>query len=423
VENERPGRYAPTLRSKENAVTFSKLLCVLATAAALTVPAAQAGDSHPLAGSRQVTVMTRNLYLGTDLKPILSAQARSAMFTAVGDGWAQVQANDFKARADALADEIAAAKPDLVGLQEAMLYRTDVPPDGPATPAETVSLDFLELLRDALAGRGLAYEARSVFTGTDAELPAGLPPTEDVRLTDRVVVLARSDERMARLKLSNPQSGGYPTALTLTTAAGPVTLPRGWASVDVKTRGKTFRFITTHLEAFSPLVRNQQAAEILTGPASTDLPVVLVGDMNSGPGSDLSAYRTLLSDGFTDAWRDGTGLTCCHAVDLHDPDAALTKRIDLVLTKGWFRAVSTEVTGEEPDQRTPSGLWPSDHAGLVATLRLPTQETEVVHTTRTRIAPSALAPWFPVSPRQPRRRSPELTSGARCGTAVDSTSL
>jgi len=354
-------------------MTRFKLLAALAAAAALTVPAARAEQPHPFAGDRQVTVMTRNLYLGTDLGPIFSAPNPFALFAAIGAGWAQVQANDFPARAEALADEIAAAKPDLVGLQEAMIFRTDFPPDGPVTPAETVVFDFLRLLLRALADRGLAYEPVSVFTGTDAELPAGLPPSQDVRLTDRVAVLARADEKTADLKLSNPQSGAYPTALTVPTAAGPVTTPRGWASVDVKIRGKRFRFVTTHLEAFSPLVRNAQAAQLLAGPAATDLPVVVVGDVNSGPGSDLGAYGTLLGGGFSDAWTGGPGQTCCHVVDLHDPNPALTKRIDLVLIRGGFETVAADVVGEDPADRTASGLWPSDHAGVVATLRLRSQ--------------------------------------------------
>jgi endonuclease/exonuclease/phosphatase family metal-dependent hydrolase len=150
-----------------------------------------------------------------------------------------------------------------------------------------------------------------------------------------------------------------------------LTLPRGWASVDVKIRGKPFRFVTTHLEAFSPLVRNPEAAELLAGPAATDLPVVLVGDMNSGPGFDLGAYNILLGAGSSDAWIDGSGLTCCHADDLHNPDPTLTKRIDLVLARGGFETLSADVVGEEPADRTASGLWPSDHAGVVATLGLP----------------------------------------------------
>jgi endonuclease/exonuclease/phosphatase family metal-dependent hydrolase len=352
-------------------VTLWKPLAVVAAVAALAAPAAQAEQPHPFAGDRQVTVMTRNLYLGTDLNPIFRAPNLPALFAAVGAGWAQVQANDFPVRAEALADEIATTRPDLVGLQEAMLFRTDVPPDGSATPAETVAYDFVALLEAALERRGLDYSAVSVFTGTDAELPAGLPPTLDVRLTDHVIVLARADERTADLKLSNPESGTYPAAVTVPTAAGPITLPRGWASVDVKIRGKSFRFVTTHLEAFSAPVRSLQASELLTGPVDTSLPVVLVGDMNSGPGTDLGAYDEFLGGGFTDAWNDGPGLTCCHAVDLRNPDPTLTKRVDLVLTKGGFDTVAADVVGEDPADRTASGLWPSDHAGVVATLHLP----------------------------------------------------
>jgi endonuclease/exonuclease/phosphatase family metal-dependent hydrolase len=354
-------------------MTRIKLLLALAATALLAVPVARAEQPHPFKSDRQVTVMTQNLYLGTDLNPIFGAPSLPALFAAVGAGWAQVQANDFPARAQAIADEIAAAKPDLVGLQEAELYRTDVPPDGSATPAETVAYDFIQLLAGALAQRGLAYAPVATFTGTDVELPAGLPPTLDVRFTDRVSLLARTDEKAADLKLSNPQSGTYPMALHLTTVAGPITAPRGWASVDVKIRGKSFRFVTTHLEAFSPLVRNAQAAELLAGPIATDLPVVAVGDFNSGPGGDPAAYGILTGGGLSDAWpsANGIGLTCCHSTDLYNPDPTLTKRVDLVLTRGGFDTVSADVVGEEPGDRTPSGLWPSDHAGLVTTLQLP----------------------------------------------------
>jgi hypothetical protein len=33
-------------------------------------------------------------------------------------------------------------------------------------------------------------------------------------------------------------------------------------------------------------------------------------------------------------------------------------------------AVAVEVLGEELEDRTPTGLWPSDHAGVVAPLHL-----------------------------------------------------
>jgi endonuclease/exonuclease/phosphatase family metal-dependent hydrolase len=348
-----------------------KGLAAAVAIAAVAIPVSQARPSHRAGGDAEVTVMTRNMFLGTDLKPILQAPNQPALFQAVAAGWAQVQSNDIPSRAKALAREIASDKPDLVGLQEAMLFQTDTPADGPATHAETTVYDFVQLLVDELAQRGLEYEAASVFEGTDAELPSGFPPTQDVRLRDRVAVLVRRDGRgRHELEVSNPRSGRYAVALTVPTVAGPVTQPRGWASVDVTVEGRSLRFVTTHLDAFSTPVRNAQATELAAIGAASPLPVVLVGDFNSGPGTDTGAYNVLAAGGFVDSWAEPDGLTCCHAVDLHNPDPTLTKRVDLILTRGAFETRKIEIVGERPNDRTPEGLWPSDHAGLVAKLRL-----------------------------------------------------
>ena len=52
------------------------------------------------------------------------------------------------------------------------------------------------------------------------------------------------------------------------------------------------------------------------------------------------------------------------------PIAALSLRIDLVLTRGAVSVQDIKVVGDRAIDRTSSGLWPSDHAGLVATLRI-----------------------------------------------------
>ena len=44
--------------------------------------------------------------------------------------------------------------------------------------------------------------------------------------------------------------------------------------------------------------------------------------------------------------------------------------LDLILFRGPFKVDDVDVVGEDPDDRTESGLWPSDHAGVVATLEL-----------------------------------------------------
>jgi endonuclease/exonuclease/phosphatase family metal-dependent hydrolase len=321
---------------------------------------------------RHVTVMTRNLYLGTPLQPIFAAPSLPALFGAVATGYAQVEATNFPERAQVLAAEIADERPDLVALQEATLYRTDTPPDGPVTPAETVTLDFLELLLDALDQQGRPYYVVGTLTGTDAELPAGFPPTRDIRLTDRIAVLSRVGPPH-KLRLSNVRTGTFAAKLVVPTAAGPLALPRGWVSVDAELRnGRQFRFVATHLEAFHPGVQVAQGAELLAGPAATNLPVVLAGDLNSrADGLGTPTYANLLAGSFEDAWTsagEGPGLTCCHPPNLLG-SSPFDKRIDFVLTRG-LTAVKAEVVGEAEDDRTASGLWPSDHAGVVARLRI-----------------------------------------------------
>lgn len=51
---------------------FKMLPALVAAMVLLVVPAARA-EPHPFAADRQVTVMTQNLYLGTDLRPIFAA--------------------------------------------------------------------------------------------------------------------------------------------------------------------------------------------------------------------------------------------------------------------------------------------------------------------------------------------------------------
>lgn len=341
---------------------------------------AQAQQPVPFKGNRTVTVMTRNLYLGADLIPVFTAQPQEIPF-AVAATWATVQATNFPERAQVLADEIAVKQPDLIGLQEAALWRIQSPGDfivGGNTPATTVAFDFVELLLNALNTRSLHYEVVAVTTNFDAELPAVTPSFtfDDIRLTDRDVILARSDLVTADLKLSNVRTGNFDSKLVVLVAGQPLAFPRGWATVDVKIRGKSFRFVTTHLESFSAIVQVIQANELLAGPANTSLPLVIVGDFNScatPPCLDQTpTYGNLITAGLVDTWTlagSGEGFTCCQAENLLNPESALNERIDFVFFHGPFKVVDADIVGNALADRTPSGLWPSDHAGVVATLQ------------------------------------------------------
>jgi hypothetical protein len=46
-------------------------------------------------------------------------------------------------------------------------------------------------------------------------------------------------------------------------------------------------------------------------------------------------------------------------------------RIDLVLFRGGFGTLGAQRIGNSTADLTPSGLWPSDHAGVVTRLQLP----------------------------------------------------
>jgi len=331
-----------------------------------------------------IPVMTRNLYLGADLSPVFAAAAKGdgpGIVQATTTAWQDVKATNFPERAGALADEIEGSDPLLVGLQEVSLFRTG-PPDSitaAPTPAEHVELDYLNILLKELDRRGLHYAPVTITKEADAEIPGFTAPgvLQDVRLTDRDVILARTDVSSSKLQLSNRQTGNYATyaSLPIGQTGRSIELLRGWGSVDVTLRGQTFRFINTHLEPEGPLnaIQVAQGNELLTGPADTSLPVILVGDFNSrADGTGTPTYNNLINAGFDDAWSAAhprePGNTWGHDADLLNTRVDLAQRLDLVLFRNNLCALDADVVGDELGDRTPSGLWPSDHAGVVATL-------------------------------------------------------
>ena len=320
-----------------------------------------------------LTLMTWNIYQGADLSPIFFATTPPEFFDAVGAAYNRVQATNFVERADSIADEIQETRPDLIGLQEVILLRTQTPSDGPATPATNVSFDYLQILIDNLAQRGLIYEPIVVQTSTDIEVP-GLTSTGlvDIRLTDRDVILARADRDFT---LSNIHGAQFVAKLSLTTPFGSISIPHSWVSVDITfNKADKTRIVSTHLEPLSSIIQGQQADELLNGPGNTNLPVILIGDFNSNAdGTGTPTYSKLKDAGFIDAWNikeKGNGFTCCQAKDLLNQDSSLDERIDLVLFRGNFEVKDIELVGNSQNDRTISGLWPSDHAGVVANLKL-----------------------------------------------------
>ena len=97
--------------------------------------------------NKTITVMSRNLYIGTDLGPMINASNQTALVEAIMTVFTEFQATDFPTRAKALATEIATKQPDLIGLQEAVLIRSQYPSDlSPIPDATTIEMDFLGTL-------------------------------------------------------------------------------------------------------------------------------------------------------------------------------------------------------------------------------------------------------------------------------------
>jgi endonuclease/exonuclease/phosphatase family metal-dependent hydrolase len=335
-------------------------------------------------GKRDLTVMTQNLYLGSSLEPALTATDPASFVAAVAQIYATVQYTNFPARAEAIADEIEANDPDLIGLQEVTKWTTE----GLNAPP---GYDFLAILQADLAGRGLDYSVAAVSDNADIgpaplALPGCVEPpatiTCTVRLQDRDVILVNDDTR--GLSWKHPRSGRYATQEVVNSPVGSLSFDRGWASIDARLKQQPFRFVTTHLETEEfPAVQQAQAAEFLKGPAKGGT-IIATGDFNSAAdGSTTNSYAQLTSPGkFRDAWDEdelGPGLSCCQESNtpplapgaLNNPVSTLRTRIDLILSRGAARSKGdqAELIGDSPFEATPP-LWPSDHAGVVAEVRL-----------------------------------------------------
>jgi endonuclease/exonuclease/phosphatase family metal-dependent hydrolase len=372
-------------------VPVAPLAVSLAVFLAVPVASADRGEHR----GQTVRVMTRNIYLGADLSPAIRAISLAVFIDANGAVLRQVAAANFPVRAKGLAAEILDNEPDLIGLQEVALWRAGPPSLAPllggSTSATTVRYDYLQLLLEELNTDHVRYQPVVVQTEFDYEAPAdengtgGDGPSPIVnaelnaRLTMRDVILARVGHGV---HTTAPTGGNFRQLLTLSILGRPVTVTRGWTSVDAKVRGgDQFRMINTHLEAFDPRtvhpsLRSLQAGELVApgGPADSDLPVVLVGDLNSDDDTvapdDQQAYRALLNAGLVER-STNTPLSCCQSsYDLTTGSVdEFDHQVDHIMTNAptTVTLIDSTVTGREMR----NGYWNSDHAGILSTLRIP----------------------------------------------------
>ena len=151
----------------------------------------------------------------------------------------------------------------------------------------------------------------------------------------------------------------------------------------------THRVVNTHLEVGDDdgeptsdlnFLQLAQALELVSAVTGTGLPLTVVGDFNSSPSplDPRPAYAVMTTSGYLDLWnvRQGPfdpGFTCCHDEVLRTDTAALDERIDHIFTRlpmdSELLPIQSDAVGLRDNEKTASGMWPSDHAGVVTTLK------------------------------------------------------
>jgi len=282
-------------------------------------------------------VASYNLYLGADLTLVFGASSAEHLTRQARLAHAELRATDFAQRAAAVARVLVRERVDVVGLQEVARWTASSLSHG----APEVRLDFLPMLLAAAEAEGASYAGHAVNANFEGGARVGAE--ESISVLGRNVVLVR---RGSGVEVEVERTGGFGAAWSVPTGTSDlaVTVRRGWGWVDAALEGRPFRFVNTHLEAYDESVRAAQRDELLAAVGDPGRPVVLAGDFNAVP------ERVAVPAPYRDAWavagEPGLGHTC---------DAEVT---------------ACRVVGDRPADRTPSGLWPSDHAGVVAELRL-----------------------------------------------------
>lgn len=393
------------------------ITCLISSALLLSfAPVARATDS-------ELTVMSRNIYLGADVG--VAMELLPDFPAATQFMWDQMRKTDFPARSKLLAKEIESENPDVIGIQEATKWYCQ---KGPVAE-QIVVFDFVNILLEDLQKAGLNYEIASkgenfaqnvgfeiapiplLTKASDNELfPELFSSTEafcGFEIAD--VLLIKQSLASSVLAVGTAE---YKEKYTIIPTV--MSIYRGYSWADISINGKPVRFVTTHLESSfddqEVPVSKIQADQLLKDLEKTKIPIVLIGDFNSDPRdprstADLnpggqpaqnevcqpqvsnptkqsaiaqcSAYWTIVQAGFTDVGPDsGDAQNFTWGMDalLTGPEQnrlavaqklgntqGFTDRLDYVFIKGSIEVADANLIGQFG-----SAGWASDHAGLVA---------------------------------------------------------
>lgn len=382
------------------------------------------------ASTHDLTIMSRNLYLGADVGIALE---KIPDFPAAAQFmWNQVAATDFKKRAPLLAQEIIDSNADVVGLQEATHWYCKKNFWSKNVIVFDFTREFLKATRDL----GHEYVLAS-HSGIDAlnigySIPA-IPYLTMVNDPKTFQPLFGSDraacgfeigdaiaiKREHAAKVLNVGNSEYEVSYSIVPKI--MTIYRGYTWIDLNFNGSKTRIVSTHLESLwdSNKVPNaaRQAKQLIEDLSTTKMPLIVIGDFNSDPRDPrptaksnpggqpeasqtckaqvehptltsaidtCNAYWLMRRARFIDSGPDplnGSNYTWGMNALLTGPDPirlksaiemgnqeGFTDRLDYVFLKNGATVLNSKIIGN----KTPKGkIWASDHAGIVATVHLP----------------------------------------------------
>ncbi len=305
-------------------------------------------------------VVTYNVDPGSHLAPLVAAATPQALPAAMDQVWTEVSMSNIPGRAVALAREIAQHATDVVGLQGAALW----------TVNGRVAYDFLGLLRRDLRAFGQHFIVAAAAPTPVVDLPDAAGNL--IGCIDRTAILVNADMSGRAFSIHRPATGVYMDHSNLQ-IGGPhgMLLPSwgSWACVNLvnsQDADHTFRFVTTRMDSQDPSVAAEQVDELLAGPGQVHIQGVFAGDFGAPPGS-LAYQEMFLQGGFYDTWLQRhalqSGFTSGEP-SLSDPVRELQSRTDFVFIRVGLTIAAVEEIGTLPGEQAPTGLWPSDHAGL-----------------------------------------------------------
>lgn len=382
------------------------------------------------AAQQPLTVMSRNLYLGADvgvameLIPDFSAAAQFM--------WSQVSATDFSKRAPLLAQEVISQNADVVGLQEATHWYCKKNLLSKKVIVFDFTEQFLEATRklgheyvlaskDGVDAFNIGYSIPAIPYLTMVTDPETFQPMFGsdraacgFEIGDALVV-----KKEIASKIIQVGNSEYETSYSIIPKI--MTIYRGYTWADIDYYGSKVRIVSTHLESLwdSNKVPNAvlQAKQLTKDLSSTKMPIIVIGDFNSDPRDPrpnsesnpggqpeaskacraqvekpslntaidtCNAYWLMRNGGFIDVGpnaQSGESFTWGMNALLTGPDEkrfkaaqkmgnnrGFTDRLDYIFLKNGAEVVSSKIIGNTPPK---SGLWPSDHASVVAQVSLP----------------------------------------------------